>query len=104
MVVGQFESTGSGVESARQCVHYWYMPKRSSKADFAQNALRVVEGAVGEPLKPPEKNPAAVALGKLGGLKGGAARAASMSSERRSEIAKAAAMKRWKGQRQDDKR
>ena len=42
------------------------------------------------------KNPAAVALGKLGGLKGGAARAAALSTERRKEIAEKAARARWK--------
>lgn len=41
------------------------------------------------------KNPAAVALGKLGGAKGGKARAKSLSKEKRSEIAKKAAKKRW---------
>ena len=41
------------------------------------------------------KNPAAVALGRLGGLKGGKARAAKLTSERRTEIAKKAAMARW---------
>lgn len=40
---------------------------------------------------------AASALGKLGGMKGGAARAASLSPERRSEIARRAAKKRWEG-------
>lgn len=44
---------------------------------------------------PQEKNPAAVALGRLGGLKGGDARATALSKKRRSEIAKKAAMKRW---------
>ncbi len=44
---------------------------------------------------PKEKNPAAVALGRLGGLKGGAARAKSLTKKRRSEIAKKAAQKRW---------
>jgi len=43
----------------------------------------------------PEKNPAAVALGRLGGLKGGMARAKKLSSERRKEIAKKAAKTRW---------
>ena len=71
------------------------MPKRSSKKDFAQNALRVVEISTGEPLKPKEKNPAAVALGKLGGLKGGKARAAKLTDERKSEIAQRAAKARW---------
>jgi hypothetical protein len=42
------------------------------------------------------KNPAAIALGKLGASKGGDARAKRLSSERRSEIAKQAAVKRWK--------
>ena len=41
------------------------------------------------------KNPAAVALGRLGGLKGGAARAASLSPEVRKEIAQRAAKQRW---------
>ena len=43
----------------------------------------------------PVKNLAAVALGKLGGLKGGKARAAKLSPERRQEIAKKAARARW---------
>jgi hypothetical protein len=43
----------------------------------------------------PEKNPAAVALGRLGGLKGGKARAASLSAAKRKSIAKKAAAKRW---------
>lgn len=42
-----------------------------------------------------EKNAAAVALGRLGGLKGGKARAESMTAEKRREIAKKAAAKRW---------
>ncbi len=42
------------------------------------------------------KNPAAVALGRLGGLKGGRARAKILSSDTRSEIAKKAAVTRWK--------
>lgn len=42
------------------------------------------------------KNPAAVALGRLGGLKGGKARAEKLSPKKRSEIAKKAAAARWK--------
>ena len=42
-----------------------------------------------------EKNPAAVALGRLGGLKGGKARAEKLSAARRNEIAKKAAQARW---------
>jgi hypothetical protein len=81
------------------------MPKRSStkpnERDANLAAFRVVQEAtqdepedVAEP--PPEKNPAAVALGKLGGLKGGKARAEKLSDKRRSEIAKKAAEARWK--------
>src|SRR5690349_10250373 len=61
--------------------------------DVAQNAIRVVEEAIGEPLL--VKNPAAVALGKLGGLKGGKARAKALSAEDRSAIAQKAAKARW---------
>jgi hypothetical protein len=43
----------------------------------------------------PAKNPAAVALGRLGGLKGGKARAANLSKKKLSEIGKKAAKARW---------
>jgi hypothetical protein len=70
----------------------------AKKLDAAQNALRIVEQATGETLHPkPEKNAAAVALGRLGGIKGGKARAATLSPEKRSEIARKAASKRWSG-------
>jgi len=46
----------------------------------------------------PEKNPAAVALGRLGGMKGGPARAAALSKKRRKAIAKKAARTRWNKQ------
>ena len=49
-----------------------------------------------EPKEEPVKNPAAVALGRLGGLKGGKARAEKLSAKKRSEIAKKAATARWK--------
>ena len=42
-----------------------------------------------------EKNPAAVALGRLGGLKGGKARAEKLSAKKRAAIAKKAAQARW---------
>lgn len=66
--------------------------------DFAQNAFKVFQQAIGEEPKeepPQEKNPAAVELGRLGGLKGGKARAESMTPERRSEIARKAVQARW---------
>lgn len=82
------------------------MPKRSSKDhDFATVARSVVEKAIGEhldgtPLEDPDKgkNPHAVALGRLGGQKGGKARAKKLSAKRRSAIAKKAAAKRWRRQ------
>jgi len=49
-----------------------------------------------------EKNPAAVALGKLGGRKGGKARAEKLTPERRREIAKKAANARWAKKRQQE--
>jgi len=48
-----------------------------------------------------EKNPAAVALGKLGGRKGGKARAVKLSDERKSEIARKAANARWEKWRRE---
>ena len=48
-----------------------------------------------EPPKKKRKNPAAVALGRLGGLKGGAARAQVLSETERSDIARRAAQARW---------
>lgn len=74
------------------------MVKRSSKKDFAQNALRVVEIATGAPLKS-KKNPAAVALGKLGGRVGGRARAEKLTPEQRRKIASDAARVRWEKER-----
>jgi hypothetical protein len=75
------------------------MPKRSSKQKDTQQLARSVLDAIvpyAEPAKDkPEKNPAAVALGRLGGLKGGKARAAKLSPAKRKEIAKKAAAKRW---------
>lgn len=64
------------------------MPKRSS-SDVNLIASRIV-GEVAS-----EKNPAAVALGRLGGLKGGNARAAKLTASRRSAIARKAARSRW---------
>jgi hypothetical protein len=80
------------------------MPTRSSKDhDFVTVARRVVEQAIGEhldgtPLENPDegKNPHAVALGRLGGQKGGVARAKRLSARKRSQIARNAAKSRWK--------
>ncbi|MGA2351069.1 MAG: hypothetical protein ABSF70_11595 [Terracidiphilus sp.] len=67
----------------------------ADKQDFAQNALRVVEISTDQPLKPKEKNAAAVALGRLGGLKGGPRRKELLPDERIREIAQQAAKARW---------
>lgn len=77
------------------------MPTRASRggkrADPIQNALRVVEEATGDVLKPAEgKNPHAQALSALGASKGGIARAKSLSKKRKAEIAKKAARVRWR--------
>lgn len=81
------------------------MPRRSSKQKDTQQLARSVldriapdaEPAKKKPVK--KKNPAAVALGKLGGKKGGKARAAALTPEQRAEIAKKAAQARWRGAR-----
>jgi hypothetical protein len=80
------------------------MPSRASKArDFFANASRVVEQAIGEqmdgsPLEDPDagKNPAALALSKLGSSKGGKARAVKLSAAKRKAIARKAAKARWR--------
>jgi hypothetical protein len=73
------------------------MPKRSRKpADLIGWPLRSCESLRGPDYDPHRgKNPAAVQLGRLGGLKGGKARAARLSPEERREIAKKAAAARW---------
>jgi hypothetical protein len=75
------------------------MPKRSgTKQDFNDPAFSIAQQQAdkSKAARPKaSKNPAAVALGRLGGIKGGVARALSLSSEERSESAKRAAFARW---------
>jgi hypothetical protein len=76
------------------------MPKRSRKApgrDPVRLARSIVDKVTGhsEAESERKKDPAAVALGRKGGLKGGKARAASMTKEERSASAKKAAKARW---------
>jgi hypothetical protein len=76
------------------------MPKRSSKKktpkDINELAAFIVEQSTAEPEEPArQKNPHAVALGRLGGLKGGKARAERLTPEQRREISKKAANARW---------
>lgn len=78
--------------------------KKKRDSDFAVTAFRVVQEATGqaeseseeaEPELVEGKNPHAVALGRLGGLKGGKARFEKLPPEERSAIAKKAAQARW---------
>ena len=84
------------------------MAKRTKSSDVNVIAHEILQALTGEPAgstsvqrdpakkkATPAKNPAAVALGRLGGLKGGKARAKALSAKKRAEIAKNAAMKRW---------
>jgi len=73
------------------------MAKIQRSADVNKRAKQIVDLATGEIQEPVStKNPAAVELGRLGGLKGGKARAEALSPERRKEIAKKAVESRWK--------
>jgi hypothetical protein len=68
------------------------------RTDINQMAKSIVNLATGNPVTEEplvEKNPAAVALGRLGGLKGGKARAEKLSAKKRTQIAKKAAQARW---------
>ena len=79
------------------------MPKRSRNKSEDINILAksIVEETTKEPddkeskEETPQKNPAAVALGRLGGLKGGKARAEKLSAKKRKAIARKAAKARW---------
>ena len=77
------------------------MEKKKRPTDISQLAYQIVQEATQEvkeestPIPAKEKNPAAVALGRLGGLKGGKARAERLSPKKRKEIARKAAKKRW---------
>lgn len=79
--------------------YYYGMPKRTSKRidDINVLASSIVKEATKEPAKDKlqKKNPAAVKLGRLGGLKGGKARATKLTAKQRKEIAKKAAEARW---------
>lgn len=77
---------------------------KKKTSDVNTTAFQILQSVTGQPNEThtkkksaqPEKNPAAVALGRLGGLKGGKARAEKLSTKKRSEIAKKAAKTRWK--------
>ena len=78
------------------------MPKRSSRPrDLNELARSIVDQATGAATPEPEeagppKDPAAVELGRRGGLKGGKARAAKMTADERTAAARKAAGARWR--------
>jgi len=78
-----------------------HKPKRRTR-DVNETAFRTIQIATGQipndsaPEPPRQKNPAAVALGKLGASNGGKARAKALSAKRRKEIATKAAKTRWR--------
>jgi hypothetical protein len=78
----------------------WHDGIMARDHDFFVTARRVVEQAIGEQINgsplPSHKNPIAAARGKKGGKVGGAARAATLSKARRTQIARNAAKARWK--------
>ena len=72
--------------------------KKNKKQDLNVLAFNIVQKTTEENssnLLPTNKNPHAVALGRLGGLKGGPARAKKLSKKQKSEIARKAAKTRW---------
>lgn len=71
-------------------------PKRPSDPNqLAKLIVDIATGQVDDPDPDKGKDPAAVALGRKGGLKGGKARAKKLTAEQRSAIAKKAAKARW---------
>lgn len=69
--------------------------RKRSRSDVNAVAASIVERATGTPAPKRRKNPHAVALGRKGGVKGGAARAKALSAGERARIARAAAQARW---------
>jgi hypothetical protein len=71
-------------------------PKRPRDPNqLAKNIVELATGETSDPVIGDDRNPHAVALGRLGGLKGGRARAEALTANQRSVIAKRAAQRRW---------
>ena len=99
-VVSQFENPLGWNPSVASCDNKSVpdRPRKKRPRDVSQRAKLIVDIATGEVEDKPEdegKNPAAVALGRLGGQKGGKARAAKLTAARRKAIARKAAKARW---------
>ena len=76
------------------------MPKRSSKPRDVNSMAAAIVAQATDPDDQGDdpyegKNPAAVEIGRLGGRKGGKARAAKLTAEQRSQVARTAASARW---------
>jgi hypothetical protein len=99
-------NASSGVE-AKNAFSVTTSMARNSPECFASYAIlreaTEPEPKENEAQEKPEKNPAAVALGRLGGKKGGPARAIKLSKKRRRDIAKKAADARWRKKRESEK-
>ncbi len=71
-------------------------PKRPRDANqLAKSIIDIATGEIEDKPADDGKNPAAVALGRLGGLKGGKARAKRLTAKQRKEIARKGAAARW---------
>ena len=84
------------------------MPKKKDESEVAFNALQELitrdaerDGALISPAPKPQKVTSAVTAGRLGGLKGGRARAKSLSGKKRKAIARKAAKTRWKSNKKE---
>jgi hypothetical protein len=84
---------------SKRYLYLYFMAKAKLPKDVNQRAVMIAQIATGEKEAPKEEQDpikaAASALGRLGGLKGGNARAKSLSSRKRVEIARKAAKARW---------
>ena len=84
-----------GLDRSSIICHPVGMAKKAERRDTNTLAFDIMQQVTGQ--KPePTKNKAAVALGRLGGLKGGKARAEALTAKERSAIARLAAQQRWK--------
>lgn len=86
------------LDRIRKIYYIINMKKPKRPKDTNQLAKTIIDLATGDTIEPiieNFKNPHAVELGRLGGLKGGKARAEKLSAKKRSEIARLAAKVRW---------
>jgi hypothetical protein len=80
----------------------WDIVQEATAEEDEEPVAAAAAASAEEEYEEPEKNPHAVALGRLGGLRGGKARAAKLTAEQRREIARKAAEARWKKREDKD--